>query len=73
MHEMLLACGANGKIVTQEWTANHYRWIVWKLAAMERSFPCQLGNKYLTPQRVFSQLMYRYINVCSLYLGLLCF
>ena len=30
------------------WTRNHFRWIVWKLAAMERLLPQHCGGKYLT-------------------------
>lgn len=40
---------------------NHYRWIVWKQASMERSFPEQLGSLCLTPEQVLLQLKYRYI------------
>ncbi|KYQ89115.1 hypothetical protein DLAC_10350 [Tieghemostelium lacteum] len=47
-------------LITQEWLNNHYGWIVWKLAAMERSFPKELGGKYLTLNRVIEQLLQRY-------------
>jgi hypothetical protein len=43
-----------------EWAENHYRWIVWKLASMERAFPSIFGGRWLTPDRVMVQLFNRY-------------
>ncbi|KAH7434005.1 hypothetical protein KP509_07G096700 [Ceratopteris richardii] len=57
---MLLQSGANSQVVTKEWVDNHYRWIIWKLASLERSYPSKLGNKLLTIQMVFNELKYRY-------------
>ena len=34
------------QLISSAWVANHYRWIVWKLAAMEVSFPHQFGGRY---------------------------
>ena len=31
--------GVNGGKVSEEWVKNHYRWIIWKLASLERRFP----------------------------------
>ncbi|CAI5745161.1 unnamed protein product [Peronospora destructor] len=45
---------------TFAWFLNHYRWIVWKLAAMERSFPRLLLKKYLTKDQVLKQITYRH-------------
>ncbi|ETL91337.1 hypothetical protein L917_10101, partial [Phytophthora nicotianae] len=42
------------------WFSNHYRWIVWKLAAMERSFPRLLLANYLTKDQVLKQMTHRY-------------
>ncbi|KAF1795433.1 Breast cancer type 2 susceptibility protein [Phytophthora cactorum] len=42
------------------WFLNHYRWIVWKLAAMERVFPRLLLAKYLTKDQVLKQMSHRY-------------
>lgn len=58
--EILLKEGVSPKLLTLEWVKNHFRWIVWKLASMERSFPEEYATKYLTPERVLSQLKYRY-------------
>ncbi|GBG27333.1 Breast cancer type 2 susceptibility protein-like [Hondaea fermentalgiana] len=54
--------GVDEELVTDAWTANHYRWIVWKLAAYQRVLgaaspaladACTLGN-------VVFDLKYRY-------------
>ena len=42
------------------WAENHYRWIVWKLASMERAFPSIFGGRWLTPDRVMLQLLDRF-------------
>ncbi|CAH3115249.1 unnamed protein product, partial [Porites lobata] len=31
--------GVDKQLISEEWIANHYRWIIWKLAAMEVAFP----------------------------------
>jgi hypothetical protein len=36
--QQLLAWGADPEQATAAWVANHYRWIVWKLAAYDRKF-----------------------------------
>ncbi|XP_068786205.1 breast cancer type 2 susceptibility protein isoform X2 [Struthio camelus] len=52
--------GVDPKLITEAWVYNHYRWIVWKLAAMEVSFPHKFANRCLTPETVLLQLKYRY-------------
>nr|XP_014349572.1 PREDICTED: breast cancer type 2 susceptibility protein isoform X1 [Latimeria chalumnae]XP_014349573.1 PREDICTED: breast cancer type 2 susceptibility protein isoform X1 [Latimeria chalumnae] len=52
--------GVAPKLISESWVYNHYRWIVWKLAAMEAAFPKEFGNRCLTPERVLLQLKYRY-------------
>ncbi|NWS68755.1 BRCA2 protein, partial [Crotophaga sulcirostris] len=52
--------GVDPKLITEAWVYNHYRWIVWKLAAMEVSFPHSFANRCLTPETVLLQLKYRY-------------
>ena len=48
------------QLVKPVWVKNHFRWIVWKMAAMERSFPTVYGGKYLTPDNVLAQLGKRF-------------
>ncbi|XP_035011350.2 breast cancer type 2 susceptibility protein homolog [Hippoglossus stenolepis] len=52
--------GVDPKLMSEEWVFNHFRWIVWKQASMERSFPETMGGLCLTPQQVLLQLKYRY-------------
>ncbi|XP_062983791.1 breast cancer type 2 susceptibility protein [Elgaria multicarinata webbii] len=52
--------GVDQKLISKAWVYNHYRWIIWKLAAMEVAFPQEFANKCLTPERVLLQLKYRY-------------
>ncbi|KAF3693199.1 Breast cancer type 2 susceptibility protein Fanconi anemia group D1 protein [Channa argus] len=52
--------GVDPKLISQAWVYNHYRWIVWKQASMERSFPEIMGSLCLTPEQVLLQLKYRY-------------
>jgi len=60
MSEWLSGQGCDSTLFTGKWIQNHYRWIVWKLAAMERRFPEQLGGRYLTYRHVLSQMKGRY-------------
>ncbi|XP_019507882.1 PREDICTED: breast cancer type 2 susceptibility protein isoform X1 [Hipposideros armiger] len=52
--------GVDPKLISRVWVYNHYRWIIWKLAAMEFAFPEQFANRCLNPERVLLQLKYRY-------------
>ncbi|XP_056417862.1 breast cancer type 2 susceptibility protein isoform X2 [Hyla sarda] len=52
--------GVDPKLISPEWVYNHYRWIVWKLSAMEVMFPMSFAGRCLTPDRVLLQLKYRY-------------
>ncbi|XP_062275871.1 breast cancer type 2 susceptibility protein [Scomber scombrus] len=52
--------GVDPKLISEEWVYNHYRWIVWKQASMERSFPGTMGSLCLNPEQVLLQLKYRY-------------
>lgn len=58
--KMLLESGADPQHATIDWVENHYKWIVWKLACIERSYARQAGGKYLTVQNVLEELKYRY-------------
>ncbi|XP_048197498.1 breast cancer type 2 susceptibility protein isoform X2 [Perognathus longimembris pacificus] len=52
--------GVDPKLISRAWACNHYKWLVWKLAAMEVSFPKEFANRCLNPERVLLQLKYRY-------------
>ena len=60
LRNQLLQRGCLNSIISDMWLNNHYRWICWKLAAMERRFPRLLAGKYLTYEHVISQLCQRY-------------
>ncbi|NP_001006654.2 breast cancer type 2 susceptibility protein [Canis lupus familiaris] len=52
--------GVDPNCISRVWVYNHYRWIIWKLAAMEFAFPKEFANRCLSPERVLLQLKYRY-------------
>ncbi|XP_063060737.1 breast cancer type 2 susceptibility protein [Engraulis encrasicolus] len=52
--------GVDPRLISEEWVYNHYRWILWKRAAMERAFPREFGGLCLGPEQVLLQLKYRY-------------
>nr|CAB3476155.1 unnamed protein product [Digitaria exilis] len=58
--KMLLRCGASLSYATKGWVSNHYKWIVWKLASLERCYPTRVAGKFLTVDNVFEELKYRY-------------
>jgi len=60
INEWLSGQGCDSTLFTTKWIQNHYRWIVWKLAAMERRFPERLGGRYLKYRHILSQLKGRY-------------
>ena len=43
--------GVDPKLISEAWVFNHYRWIVWKRACMERAFPEVMGYGQLLRQR----------------------
>ncbi len=52
--------GCEDKHLADTWISNHFRWIVWKLASMERRFPNGLAENSLTYNNVVNQLKFRY-------------
>ncbi|CAJ0842379.1 3118_t:CDS:2 [Entrophospora sp. SA101] len=55
----LIECGANPKLIDEQWVLNHYKWIVWKITSMIRSYP-YLFRDWLSSDTVLDQLRYRY-------------
>ena len=56
-----LSClGCDSSIISDKWILNHARWIVWKLAAIERRFARHLATNCLTFPRVVEQLKFRF-------------
>ncbi|XP_076832358.1 breast cancer type 2 susceptibility protein isoform X2 [Brachyhypopomus gauderio] len=52
--------GVDPRLISEAWAYNHYRWVVWKRASMERAFPGVWGGLALTPEQVLLQLKLRY-------------
>ncbi|XP_060682959.1 breast cancer type 2 susceptibility protein [Hemiscyllium ocellatum] len=52
--------GVDPRLINEAWAYNHYKWLVWKLAAMEIAFPKEFGGRCLTPEAILLQLKYRY-------------
>ncbi|KAA3463741.1 protein BREAST CANCER SUSCEPTIBILITY 2-like protein B-like isoform X1 [Gossypium australe] len=59
-YDMLSHSGASVQHVSKEWVANHYKWIVWKLACYERCYPSKCAGKFLTVSNILEELKYRY-------------
>jgi hypothetical protein len=62
LRKELIKVGCCDALLNEKWIANHYRWVVWKLASMERRFPLFLANEYLTLGHVTDQLKKRYLK-----------
>lgn len=58
-YSWLLKSGVDSRMISLEWTKNHYRWIVWKLASLARNFPDKCST-FFTFMMVCSQLKNRY-------------
>ncbi|XP_026673987.1 breast cancer type 2 susceptibility protein homolog isoform X2 [Ceratina calcarata] len=57
----LASPGVDPNLVPTGWVENHYKWIVWKLASMDRmKFGSVVLPRGLTPNQVMMQLKYRY-------------
>ena len=56
----VLSPGVEPRLVTREWFSNHWRWLLWKLAAMEVSFPREFAGRCVTPDWLALQLKGRY-------------
>ncbi|XP_060073629.1 breast cancer type 2 susceptibility protein homolog [Ylistrum balloti] len=52
--------GVDCRLISDVWFYNHYRWLVWKLAAYEVTSPQNFAGRALTPEVVMLQMKYRY-------------
>ncbi|EGI61921.1 PREDICTED: breast cancer type 2 susceptibility protein-like isoform X1 [Acromyrmex echinatior] len=61
LRAFLASSGVDPNLIPARWVENHYRWIVWKLASMDRmKFGSVKLPRALTPSYVMAQLKYRY-------------
>ncbi|KAL2728865.1 breast cancer type 2 susceptibility protein isoform X5 [Vespula squamosa] len=57
----LASPGVDPSLLSRDWIENHYKWIIWKLASMDRiKFNFINLPRSLTPTNVMVQLKYRY-------------
>lgn len=54
----LIKAGALERLLPPGWVENHYRWIVWKIASMIRSYPDEFAD-WWAPRKITDQLLYR--------------
>ncbi len=52
--------GVEERLISFEWFSNHWEQLVWKLAAMEVSYPRLFARRCLTPDWLLLQFKYRY-------------
>lgn len=52
--------GVDEALISHDWFVNHFKHLVVKLAAMERSYPLRFSHCSLTPDWLMLQLKYRY-------------
>jgi hypothetical protein len=57
--QVLLDRGFKASFLSEAWVENHYRWIVWKLAALETAYP-DTHFDYCSAETVLDQLTRRY-------------
>ena len=74
--EALITQGATPSYASPAWVANHFRWIVWKRASMERRAPGMHVGRWLTASQILTQLKHRYfteygVSACFFFSGYL--
>ena len=60
LRDALVTLGCDSKSFTDKWIENHSRWIVWKLASIERRFSSSVAGEYCTFSRLVSKLKSRH-------------
>ncbi|KAI9494923.1 BRCA2, oligonucleotide/oligosaccharide-binding, domain 1-domain-containing protein [Zychaea mexicana] len=58
-YKAICKAGVLDRFISDAWVENHYRWIVWKLACMIRSYPSKFRDWWCS-RKVVEQLLYRY-------------
>eukprot|EP01062_Namystynia_karyoxenos_P010360 TRINITY_DN13676_c0_g1_i2.p1 TRINITY_DN13676_c0_g1~~TRINITY_DN13676_c0_g1_i2.p1 ORF type:complete len:1725 (+),score=503.82 TRINITY_DN13676_c0_g1_i2:93-5177(+) len=65
LRKVLLHLGAAPAAVTEDWAANHLRWVVMKLSAMDHQYEPP-GGPFLRPEIALAQLAHRYnVEYCK--------
>jgi hypothetical protein len=59
IYESLISQNCDESMLSEKWIANHTRWVVWKLASVERC-SSHLAGQYLTYSRLIDQLKRRF-------------
>ena len=60
---LLAMPGVEPKLIDRDWVYNHYKWIVWKLAAMEIGLPHNFAGRLVGPylgQIICLHMFYQY-------------
>ncbi|CAB9523153.1 cancer type 2 susceptibility protein [Seminavis robusta] len=60
LHVSLVERGCKKDFVNTKWLLNHKRWIVWKLASLERRFSWIHGGTLLSYENLIAKLYHRY-------------
>ncbi len=60
LYNRLLDMRADRKLLTRSWVRNHARWIIWKLACLERSWPKVFSGRLLNLDETIRRLRKRY-------------
>ncbi len=60
LYNRLLDLGADRKLLTRAWVRNHARWVIWKFACLERSWPKLFSGRLLNLDKTSQQLRKRY-------------
>jgi len=60
IRQSMIKSGADDALLTNEWTANAYKWIVWTHGCIARAFPEKHAFGILSESAVTRRMLYRY-------------
>ena len=60
LRQSMIKSGADDALLTNEWTANAYKWIVWTHGCIARAFPEKHAFGILSESAVTRRMLYRY-------------